>query len=226
VSSAISLLDREMYTEAEAARLLGVSQSTLHYWLEGGERRGVFYQPVIRVEPTDSRVVTWAEFVEAGLLRQYREDRKIPMAQLRSLIEELRDRLGVRYPLAHEQPWLSGRQILEEIQEEIGLDGRFLLVTRQGKQLLLTPASDSFLSRVTFRDDIAATWRPHAEPKSPVVIDPDVRFGKPSVGGISTSVLYEHHEDGESYAEIAAVFELRVRDVQMAVSYEAAREAA
>jgi len=30
------------------------------------------YKPVIRTEPTGSNRVTWAEFVEAGLLRQYR----------------------------------------------------------------------------------------------------------------------------------------------------------
>ncbi len=34
------VLDRELYTEAEAARLLRLAPSTLHWWLEGGERRG------------------------------------------------------------------------------------------------------------------------------------------------------------------------------------------
>ena len=29
----VALLEREMYAEAEAARLLNVAQSTLHYWL-------------------------------------------------------------------------------------------------------------------------------------------------------------------------------------------------
>jgi hypothetical protein len=69
----VSVLDREMFTEAEAARLLRVAQATLNYWLEGGERRGKVYRPVIRVEPLGKRdVVTWAEFIEAGLLREYR----------------------------------------------------------------------------------------------------------------------------------------------------------
>lgn len=55
-----------MYTEAAAAELLRVAPPTLRWWLEGRLPR---YRPVIRVEPTGSRVVTWAEFVEAGLLR-------------------------------------------------------------------------------------------------------------------------------------------------------------
>ena len=34
----VTVLDREMYSEAEAARLLGLPQNTLNYWLEGGRR--------------------------------------------------------------------------------------------------------------------------------------------------------------------------------------------
>jgi len=45
----MSVLDREMFSEAEAARLLRVPQSTLNYWLEGGERRDKTYKPVIRL---------------------------------------------------------------------------------------------------------------------------------------------------------------------------------
>jgi hypothetical protein len=59
-----SVLDREMLTEAEAARLLRVPQRTLNYWLEGGEVRGRVYRPVIRTEPRGRHAaVTWAEFV-------------------------------------------------------------------------------------------------------------------------------------------------------------------
>lgn len=71
----LSVLDRDMYAEAEVARLLRLPQATLHYWLEGGERRGKSYKPVLRVEPRGDRSVTWAEFVEAALLREYRRTR-------------------------------------------------------------------------------------------------------------------------------------------------------
>ena len=57
--------DREI-AEAEAARLLQLHQSTLHYWLEGREMRGRHYQPIIRPVPTGGRTVTWAEFIEAS----------------------------------------------------------------------------------------------------------------------------------------------------------------
>ena len=50
-----TVLEREMYTEAAAARLLRVAPGTLHYWLEGGQRGDKVYQPVIRGTATGSR---------------------------------------------------------------------------------------------------------------------------------------------------------------------------
>ncbi len=48
----LRLLEREMYAEAEAARLLDVAPGTLHYWLEGKTgRAGKVHRPVIRQEP-------------------------------------------------------------------------------------------------------------------------------------------------------------------------------
>jgi hypothetical protein len=101
----VTVLDREMYTEAAAARLLGLPQGTLNYWLEGGERRGRVYRPVIRLEPHGDRAaVTWAEFVEAGLLREYRRKHNVPMAELRAFIDVVRERYGTPYPLADRRP--------------------------------------------------------------------------------------------------------------------------
>lgn len=56
-----TVLDREMYTEASAARLLGVAPATLHYWLEGGRKNGRTYKPVIREKASGRNAVTWAE---------------------------------------------------------------------------------------------------------------------------------------------------------------------
>ena len=52
----------------------------------------------IRVEPTNSRNVTWAEFVEAGLLRSYRREHDVPLKELREFIDRLREEFQVPYP--------------------------------------------------------------------------------------------------------------------------------
>ena len=174
-----------MYTEAEASRLLGVAQSTLHYWLEGGERRGKRYRPVIRERPRGARTVTWAEFVEASLLREYRA-RQVPMVELRKFIDRLRDAFGVPYPLADRRPFLSGKRLVYDAQTAAGLGVDYCLVAVADDQLLLTPPSRAFLERVEWDGDVAATWRPDPHPDSPVRVSPTVRFGRPAVGGVST----------------------------------------
>ena len=215
-----------MYGEAEAARLLRVSQSTLHYWLEGGTRRGKVYKPILRAEPRGSRIVTWAEFIEARLLKQYRRDLKVPMPELRAFIELLRLRTGVPYPLAHHRPFVGDRQLVLQAQEDVGLAADFCLVAEVRGQTILTPASSDFVQKVVWRDELAAAWRPHDDPRSPVRVDPNQRFGRPAVAGIRTEVLWEQSEGGEYLDETADAFEISLDQLRWAIAYENALRAA
>lgn len=224
MSAVVSVLDREMYTEAEAARLLGVPPSTLHYWLEGGRQGGKTYRPIIREEPKGIKTVTWAEFVEAGLLREYRRGHGVPMADLRDFVDLLRERFEVPYPLADRRPLTSGKALVFDAQTAAGLGFTHHLVAVAGEQYFLTPPSDSFLRRVDWDGNQAAAW--HPDPESPVILSPTVRFGKPSIGGISTAVIWEQDEAGEDVDSIAETFELGVSDVRWALAYENSRRAA
>lgn len=222
----VEILEREMYSEAEAARFLRLSQSTLNYWLEGGRRRGKVYPPIIRVEPKGERTVTWAEFVEAALLREYRRTHRVPMTELRNFIDGLRDRLGVPYPLAHQRPFVSAdRRLVYELQEDSGLDADYCLVASVSNQLILTHPAVVFVERVTWEGDVAAGWRPHDDPASPVRIDPEIRFGRPAVAGVSTETVWEHTEGGEAPHEIADAFDLSIDDVLWALAYETSTRA-
>jgi uncharacterized protein (DUF433 family) len=215
----VSVLEREMYSEAEAARLLRVPQQTLHYWLEGKVYRGREHPPVIRTEPTGKKIVTWAEFVESALLSRYRR-RKVPLDHVRQFISILREKTGVPYPLAHARPWaVSQHLVILDAQRSAGLTDEYMLYAPVGNQPMLLPPARDFLDRVKFEDDEAVLWRP-AGKDSLVVIDPERRSGRPSIGGISTAVINEYSDDGYSYQEIAEEFHLTVREVEMAVAYE------
>jgi hypothetical protein len=84
-----SILERPVYGVSEAAGLLGLRADRARAWLDGYERRGSQYGPVIRVEPTGEDVVTWGEFVELGYLREYRR-KGVLLQRLRPVIDELR----------------------------------------------------------------------------------------------------------------------------------------
>jgi uncharacterized protein (DUF433 family) len=222
----VSVLDREIFTEAEAARLLRVPQNTLNYWLEGGQYRGRQYKPVIREHAHGNRApVTWAEFVEAGLLREYRRQR-VPMAELRAFIDLIRREFGVPYPLADQRPYVSGKELLSRAQDATELDADLCLVATVRGQYVLTPAADAFYKRVTWEGDEAAAWRPHDDPQSPVLMRPGLRSGRPAVNGISTEVLWEHERAGETAGDIADDFGLAESDVRWALAYETSVRAA
>ena len=140
-----AVLDREMYTEAAAARLLGVPQNTLNYWLEGGDRRGKSTSRDPDRASRKPRSSHLGEFLKAALLREYRR-RNVPMLELRAFIDKIRDRYGVPYPLADQRPYVGGRRLLIQAQDDAGLDADFCLIAVVRDQLVLTPTASSLTS--------------------------------------------------------------------------------
>lgn len=217
-----TVLDREMYTVAEAARLLRVPPSTLYYWLEGEGGRGKSHQPIIReARRGRSAAVTWAEFIEAGLLREYRT-KQVQMSTLRQFIDLLRVEFGVPYPLADRRPFIDrgrGRGLIWDAQVASKLPADHALVALANDQYVLTPASQSFVDRVDWDGNDPAGYRPHDDPESLVRCLPTVRFGRPSVHGISTEAIWEQHQAGLDLDELAEVYGLPEDEVLSALSY-------
>jgi uncharacterized protein (DUF433 family) len=216
----VELLNREVYSSGEAARLLGVPTSTLRRWLNGHERAGQFYPPVLRSEP-GSDIVTWGEFVEAGYLREYRR-LKVSLQSLRPFILALRESLDVPYPLAHARPWVHDRHLVQEIQEASGLDERLAFVEYNSGQLVLSPVAEAFFKKVEFDSTNSVARRMYPEGRdSHVVIDPRLAWGEPTVDGIRTDNIYELWQAGDDPDRIAEAFDLTREQVQAALRYEA-----
>lgn len=220
VTKALSILERPVYGVSEAAGLLGLRSDRARAWLDGYERSGVRYPPVIREGPTGEDIVTWGEFVELGYLREYRR-KGVPLQRLRPVIDELRREFGTPYPLATARPYVYGKDLVLEVQERHDLPTPIAIVVRSGQQVLLADAAKQFFRKVEFdpTGQDASRIRP-AGPASPVVIDPLVRFGRPSVGGVSTERLWELSDAGEAIEEIATGYDLSEDDVRAAVAYE------
>lgn len=224
-----AVLRRELYTIGEAARLLSTPDTrlpsqTLKRWLEGHWQRGVFYEPVLRAEPTGSDLVTWAEFVEAGLLKEYRK-RDVPLQRLRPMIVAMREAFGVPYPLAHFRPLIDpdSKELVLRLQEQLKLEKSLYLVVRRGgsmQGLLFSESVAAYLQRVEFDEHaVAARVRPLG-PASAVVIDPDRAFGAPTIRGIRTEILFEHFQADEPIDQIAEDFDLTRHDVEEAIRWE------
>lgn len=223
----ITILDRPVTTVGEAARQLRIPPATLRYWLEGAERRGRHYEPVLRDAPTGSTQVTWGEMVEARYLRAYRT--QVSMQRLRPFIEALRREFSVPYPLAHFRPYIdSTRRLVLRLQEEADVpDELWLVFEGADGQLRLNPAiTQDFLARVEFDDTGAdgagAALRIYPQGRSSaVVIDPLVSSASATVAGVRTAILAERAEaSGETPEELAEEFGLTVPNVKAAIAFE------
>ena len=177
--------------------------------------------------PTGEEVVTWGEFVETRLLAEYR-DRGVPLARMRPVVERLRRKLGVKYPLAHARPFVSNRELVAEVQDAVGLDDRLRIVEvlRTG-QFELAYESRSFWEAVEWEPSVAGTIddsiaaRVHVLGRqSPVVLDPLRSFGAPSVGSVRTDVVAEEVRAGTALAFVATGFGITLREAAAAVEYE------
>jgi len=100
------LLSRPVYGMGQVDRILGLKPGTARRWIDGYQRDGRRYQPVVRQASTGDDVVTWGEFVETRLLSEYR-DAGAPMLLMRPAVERLREELDTPYPLASAHTWLD-----------------------------------------------------------------------------------------------------------------------
>lgn len=221
-------LDKPVYQMNEAARLLRLPDKTLRRWIDGDRRFDKVIEPLIRPESTGDTDVTWGEFVEAGLLREFRH-RSLPIERLRPLIAGLRERLGEPYPLAIARPlFAGGKEMLWEEQVARETPDSMLLVVRggpeDGYQLVLGEIARDYVSRVEFEPPetgVAAKWYPATTRR--IVLDPRVSFGLPTINGVRTETLAELRNAGEPDTEIARIYSdlgISVDDVRSASEFE------
>ena len=96
------------------------------------------------------------------------------------------------------------------------------IVISSGQTIALADEAMRFFKKAEFdspeRGDVR---RLHpAGTASPVVIDPLVRFGRPSVQGVATERLWELFDAGETADEIAGGYDMPEEFVRAAVAYE------
>jgi len=222
------LLDRPVYTMQQVDSILGISSGTTHRWLEGYERGGHFYPPVVRSEPSGSEIVTWGEFVETRLLALYRHARDMPMQRMRPAVEQLRQEFGVKYPLAELRPYIRQRELVYYLQQQLGTEKELLLVVARNHQYVLADPAQQFVESTEFEESengIALRIRPLGLDQ-PVVLDPLRNFGQPAIRSVPTEVLAELFRAGDPVEMLAELYELPALDVQAALRFELGRGAA
>ena len=202
------------YGVTDAARFIDVPPATLRSWISG--------EPGL-IAPADpgTRRLSFHNLVEAHVLRALRTRHSVQMKHVRTAISYAERELGIeRLLLSKEMQTAAGDIFLERF-------GQLVNLSRSGK-LAVKELLAAYLERVE-RDSRAIPIRlyplvPGEKDERPVVIDPGVSFGRPTVAGsgIQTSVLVQRFDAGESLGELGADYGLTEGQIKSAVLFERA----
>lgn len=205
-----SLLHREVYVMSQVDRLLDLGVGTSRRWIDGYERRGRQYEPLVRAETTGSDAVTWGEFVETRLIAEYRS-RGVAVVRMRPAIMALRREFETDYPLATARPFLSedGRDLVLRIQDETVLSPSLRFVVRTNQNVMLSMEVQRFQQDAEYEEtDEVRRFRLFGTPN--VVLDPEYGFGEPTVRGrrLRVSAIAEAIAAGEARDDIKATWDI------------------
>ena len=143
------------------------------------------------------------------------------MAAVRDALTYAEEALGIKRLLLKDELRTSGQDIfLEQL-------GTLITLSRSG-QMAMRRLLAAYLERVE-RDDDALPFRLYPvraewSADKPIVIDPRVSFGRPTVAGsgVSTGALVQRIDAGETVEALAWDYGLEIVQIEDAILYERA----
>jgi uncharacterized protein (DUF433 family) len=178
-----------LYSIAEAARYLDVSDSTFRTWVRGYERhpsgkRSVSGAPIVTsLNPQDGKVVPFIGFAEGYVLASLKKA-GMPLQRIRPALDYLQQTLGIEHALASRSLYTDGAEVLYDYAESHGdtpeaRSARDLVVIRNGQRVFKEVIED-YLSRIEFAsDERAGLIHLPQYHGADVIVDPARSFGAP-----------------------------------------------
>jgi uncharacterized protein (DUF433 family) len=223
------LLEIPNYGLPEASVYLHVPISTLRYWTLGTSAE----PPLVKLASKKNRkpLLSFKNLVECYVLEVIRASHNIHLRTIRySLATALQ-----KYPSQH--PFAD--YLLSTRGGHIYLDDRHLVDLSRGGQFAFRELMDSSFRRVERNDtglakrlfpftEKAQMLQGRAEASRTVVIDPTVSFGMPVLAGsrITTGFLASRYRGGDSISTLAEDYGREEREIEEALVWERAKQAA
>jgi uncharacterized protein (DUF433 family) len=212
------------YSLAQAAHYLKIPTPTVRSWVLGrdyprGSGQARFAPVVSAPEDADNRL-SFRNLIELAALRALRTEHEFKLSAVRAALGYARRELGVSDLLASKDLYAKpGELFLERYGELINLN-------RAG-QLGIRAVLQGLLQRIQWDKRMAVRFFPPlpTRPESrSIMLDPHVSFGRPVLArqGVSTAVIVDRINAGETTAELAADYGLVAEEIMDALAYERA----
>ena len=217
---------RRLYTVSAAARLVGMSPSTLRTWSHGYTRTfegrpPVMQGPVITSlngASSDSRSIPFVGLVEATVVQAFRNT-GLPMQRIRRALEVLASQGELQHALASHQLYSDGAHVLYDYaQKHHDRQLRLLTVVQTG-QRVFHEVIHEYLTRITFGDEWATELILPVTERRLLRVLPDVAGGDALFmhGGAPLSAVRSRVLAGEPLRSIAADFGTPAEDMREAL---------
>jgi uncharacterized protein (DUF433 family) len=219
--------EQPAYTLAEAARYLKLPVATLRSWVAGrgyATATGIErFHPLIHPPQRTPPVLSFANLIEAHVLRSLRTDHGVSVKALRQALRYAEHALGIERLLLRQELRTEGGDLFLERY------GQLISLSASG-QLVMRKVFDEHLARVVWdTQQLPLRLYPFVSierltPERPIVIDPAIAFGRPVVRrkAVSTRVIVERIDAGETVNDLAADYALTPAEIEEAVFYERA----
>ena len=212
--------DIPTYTIPDTAHLIGVSETTLKYWVKT--------RPVIRKPDPRSPLLSFTNVIETYVLATLRWKHEISLRRIRPAIDYVRERFKKEHPLAEQDFETDGTDLFVRHLDEI------INASRQG-QIALPDIIEVYLKRVEWdangrpdryfplvRQMAGADPDEISDAPKIVMVDPRVSFGKPALygSGIPTAVIASRFKAGDSIHDLSMDLDRDVAEIEEAIRYE------
>ena len=217
---------RRLYTVSGAARLVGMSPSTLRTWSHGytntfKDRPAVTQGPVITSlngASRDTRSIPFVGLVEATVVQAFRNT-GLPMQRIRKALEVLASEGELQHALASRQLYSDGANVLYDYAQKHHDKQLRLLTVVQTGQRVFHEVIDEYLKRIHFGDEWATELILPVTKRHLLRVVPDIAGGDALFvdGGAPLSAVQSRAYAGEPIESIAADYGTPIEDIREAL---------
>ena len=201
-----------LYTASEAAHLARVSPTTVRSWLFGTEKSESLF-PHSRTP-----MVSFLQLIEVVVAARFRKSERVSLARLRKAHINACEDLNLQFPFAYEQLELVGGHIVRILHTESTATSYQSM--DEPSQWTLPGLVAGVKRQIRYEHKLAAQWYP-AGTDVPIVIDPRITSGLPTISGrgVTVQIIRKRFLAGQDIDFIARDFDINKDVVEDAVRY-------
>ena len=202
------------YSLAESARYAETSSRIVSHWY--------YYQGQVGPAITGKekrKPLSYFQLIEVAFVATMRKA-NISLQKIRKAREYASQTFGVEYPFAELQWQTEGKHLLLELKDILGDSelGKLIVADKSGQEAWKPIMAERFM-QFEYEDNIALKWHLRGL-KNPIIIDPRISFGAPTIHGLPTWTIKGRYEAGENIQEIRDDFSLDVNDIIVGLAFE------